>query len=335
MAIKSSASREIQPLIQALGGTSAVERDAAIARLTVIGARGVPHLLDLLARPDASLEARVAALAVLETSDDTRALDAALARLADPDPAIARAAVAVVRHWLHGGDGTTALDRLAATAMDGSREGAVRLGALVAVSDLPAPTRAPLWAALADDSDPQVRAFVTGAEVPCGAPDGAAPSGPAADTPAAVRRWLEAHGSAAPLAALHRLVETARQHEARDADASRRLAWTTTRAQVHEVLSGRDSRVALYDVRETIEAAREPVAPAFLQAAERLGDATLLEPLARTYTDVAGEAWWRDRLAVAARAIIAREKLTPRHAALKRVKTKYPAAFEAFTRSRT
>lgn len=333
MAITTSAAREIQPLIRALAGPSAVAREAAVARLAVIGVRGVPHLLDLLADGQAGTAAQAAALAVLESIDDRRALDAALARLGDTRPAIARAAVAVARRWLDGPDGAAVLDGLANAAMDAERDADVRLAALAALADLAADTRAPIWRALASDADPRVRAYVTGAaEAP--APDADAEGGFAAlafDTPPAVRRWLDAHGATAPLADLHRLVETVRGREQAEHAPARRLAWTTTRARVHEVLTDRGSRVALYDVRETIAAAREPLAPAFLQAAERLGDAGFLEPLARLHTDVAGDARWRDRLATTARAIVAREKLTSRHAAMKRVKAKYAAAFAAFT----
>jgi hypothetical protein len=35
--------------------------------------------------------------------------------------------------------------------------------------------------------------------------------------------------------------------------------------------------------------------------------------------------WWRERLVEAARDIIARAKLTARHAALKRLRAKYPS----------
>ncbi len=331
MTIRSSAAREILPLIEALRRGPGVERDGAVARLTVIGERGVPHLLDLLADTAAPAAAHVVALSVLETTSDTRAFDAALARLDDPRTEIARAAAAVIRRWLSGDAGDLALDRLAGVALDRTRDARVRLAALAAVADLPADTRAPLWNVLAGDDDPQVRAFVSAPAVTEGVVD-TAPAAPVAGTPTDVRRWIDRLAADTPLQTLHQLVEYIRGREAQASSAADRAAWTTTRAEAHQVLAARDSRVALYDLRETLEAAHGPLPPAFLQAAERIGDGTILEPLARVYVEVGGEAWWRNRVCAAARGIIARQKLTARHAAMKRVKAKYPTAYEAFTR---
>jgi hypothetical protein len=83
--------------------------------------------------------------------------------------------------------------------------------------------------------------------------------------------------------------------------------------------------VALYDIRETFDAAHEPLPLDFLAAATTLGDTATLEPLARAWTAAAArETWWRDRLRDAAADIMKREKLSGRSAVVKRIRTKYP-----------
>jgi hypothetical protein len=83
--------------------------------------------------------------------------------------------------------------------------------------------------------------------------------------------------------------------------------------------------VALYDSRETFDAAHEPLPLDFLAAATTLGDTATLEPLARAWTAAAArEAWWRDRLRDAAADIIRREKLSGRSAVVKRIRTRWP-----------
>ncbi len=331
MTIRSSAAREILPLIDALRRGPAIERESALARLSVIGERGVPHLLDLLNDPGAPADAHVAALSVLETVADTRALEAALPRLADHRPAVACAAAAVVRRSLAGAGGDRALDALAAVALDGARDATVRLAALAAIGDLPAATRAPLWETLAADEDPRIRAFLSAPGVPDHVTE-APPALPRGETPTEVRRWIDRHGPASPLPTLHQLVERIREREGAAGSAAERDAWATTRAEAHQVLAARGSRVALYDLRETLEAMHAHPAPAFLQATERIGDASVLEPLARLYGNASSEPWWRERVSAAARAILARERLTARNAIMKKVKARYPSAYEAFTR---
>ena len=101
------------------------------------------------------------------------------------------------------------------------------------------------------------------------------------------------------------------------------------RGALHQALALRGSRVALYDLRETVEAAGTPLPASFLAALHVLGDASCLEPLA--------VAWRRPRTrsrrsrrdggtssAPAFRAIVKREKLTKRNAAMKRVAGRWP-----------
>ena len=85
--------------------------------------------------------------------------------------------------------------------------------------------------------------------------------------------------------------------------------------------------LALYDLRDSLlEPERLPVA--FLAALEEIGDATCLEPLAAAYdaSSRSGDAWWREHVAQAFRAIVHRDGLTRRHAAVKRALARWPEA---------
>ena len=110
------------------------------------------------------------------------------------------------------------------------------------------------------------------------------------------------------------------------------------RAAAHRVLAARGSTVALYDLRETIERGDEaPVE--MLAALGAIGDRSCLEPIAAAY-DRAGDErpgtarprhrgaadWWRSHLATVFRTVVAREKLTERHAVVKRIRARWPEA---------
>ena len=55
------------------------------------------------------------------------------------------------------------------------------------------------------------------------------------------------------------------------------------------------------------------------------GDATCLEAIAVAYAHAPGEKWWRDHLADTFQAIVKREKLTGRHAVMKKIQKRWPA----------
>jgi hypothetical protein len=82
------------------------------------------------------------------------------------------------------------------------------------------------------------------------------------------------------------------------------------------MLGARGSRLALYDARETISAAQSPLPAGFLEAIERVGDASCLEPLARAWSATRDTAW-RAQLSEAARQIVARAGLGARSAVVK------------------
>jgi hypothetical protein len=103
------------------------------------------------------------------------------------------------------------------------------------------------------------------------------------------------------------------------------------RAATHLALAQRGSRLALYDLRETIESARQPVAVEFLAAVTAIGDASCLESLAATYARQAASGpddWWRRHLADAFRTIVSREKITRRHAVVKKIEKRWKTALD-------
>ena len=118
-----------------------------------------------------------------------------------------------------------------------------------------------------------------------------------------------------------------RTREQREPGAERREEWRALRGAAHQALAARNSRLALYDLRDSLlEPDRLPVA--FLAALEEIGDATCLETLAAAYeaSSRSGDAWWREHVAAAFRAIMHREGLTRRHAAVKRTMARWPEA---------
>jgi hypothetical protein len=306
--IRSSRSGEIERLVADLGGP-ATKREAAIARLRIIGPRAVDRVAALAVAPGATAVTRTAALKALEGNDDDRALRAAAAAIGDPDAPVAIAALGVLRGRLTGESGTEILDLISGVALDAERPRDVRLAALDALSELPRHVVQPLLqhAGLHEPS-------------PAGSPVTPGPF----EEPAAATEWLAANPGA-PLSVLHDLVLELRERERREPSARGRQRWVLARGAAHAALARRGSRVALYDLRESFDAAQEPLPLDFLAAATILGDTATLEPLARAWAAAAPvEKWWRERLRDAADEIVKREKLTKRSAVVKRIAGRYP-----------
>jgi hypothetical protein len=331
VSIRASSSKQIESLVADLSAPGATAREAAVARLIVIGARAVERLLALTAS-DASVTARVAAWRTLEAIGDVRALEPALSLLADPgvDPAAGAAAIAVARVFLRGKQGAAALDHLAAVALDRARTEPLRLAALRALRSLDAATIAPVLASLAGDPNAAVRAEASakGAGAGTHATDDPlatvirAAEDRLPDDAVSLRRALGHTGDSVALPLLLRIVERVREKEGAE-PAARRAEWTMTRAAAHVALATRGSRLALYDLRESLDAASAPLPVEFLAALSLVGDASCLESIAAAHAK-ARDAWWRDHLAEAFRSIVARERLTKRDAALKRVEKRWP-----------
>jgi len=337
LAIKPSSARHIDALLEDLHAASAATRDAAVARLTVIGARAVERIV-ALAESTAGTPARTAAFKALEAIGDARALEPALRALDDPDAAIAVAAAGVARLFVRSARGATAVDRLTAAALDGRRPDAVRLAALGSLRDLDVTTLAPLLATLAADASAAVREHA-GAEGARRRNEGSRPAdllsraadrGPADDA-GALRQAIMHAGRKAALPKLLRIVERVREREASEPPA-RRAEWIAVRAAAHLALAQRGSRLALYDLRESLEgAAQLPVE--FVAALSLVGDTGCLESIAVAYARASGagrarDDWWRRHLADAFGTIVGREKITRRHAVMKKIAKRWPGVVE-------
>lgn len=191
----------------------------------------------------------------------------------------------------------------------------------LAQSDPEYAVRRSACAILGDIDDPRARkALKTLAEA-----HGAESAPAAAQDPAAALEWLQTSAAQAPLSELHQLVIALREGERNALTAKRRQQWLAARGAAHAALAARDSRVALYDLREALESAARPLPMDFVNAARRIGDAECVEALGGAWAAApAKDTWWRSNLSGAARAIVAREGLTARHAAIKRVRSKWP-----------
>ena len=332
MPIKSSSSAEIRGLVAAFSGDDEVQREAAVARLSVIGARAVDRLLEAYAQTG-DRRAHVAILQTLERIGDYRAAPLARQAIAEGGD-IGVAAAGVLRTLLtsrHAATATLALDTLIATTLDSNQDRRLRLAAFDGLEDMPEEVRAPIAEALRRDDKNTLREIAAIASketarataVWTDAIDGRLP-----ENPADLREALNAEAASAPLNHLRKLVDAVRTRE-REASAPSREGWVTVRGALHQALALRGSRVALYDLRETVEAAGTPLPASFLAALHVLGDASCLEPLAVAWAATAGATTpeperWRQQLETAFRAIVQREKLTKRSAAMKRVAGRWP-----------
>lgn len=331
MAIKASSSRQIDALVADLASTDGVKREAAIARLTVLGARAVERVVTLATSPAAGA-ARSAAFRALEGIADPRALEPALQAVTDADQGVAVAAIAVVRLFVRSARAAAAVDRLTAATLDRRRPEPVRLAALRALKDLEAATIAPLLKSLSTDPTEAIRAAVAApgkrpaVRDPLDVLAHAANEG-LPDDPDALRLAIVQAGDAAPLPQLLRIVERVRDRESSTAAGRRGDNWGAVRASAHVALAERHSRLGVYDLREALERSRTPLPVEFLTALSLVGDASCLEAIARAHADTR-DAWWRNHLAQAFQAIVARERLTKRHAAMKRIAKKWPRMFD-------
>ena len=342
MPITGSSAKRVDALVTALGSESAVERDTAVARLTVVGARAVAQLVALVGS-GAPPPARIAALGALEAIADSHAAGAVLDAMDDAEPTVAAAAADATRAFLRGSHESLVVDRLTGAALDRARHRSVRVAALRVLTALGASTIAPLFAALTTDPDDAVRSAATGPpsairsieREPIDEVIRAAEEGLPED-PVRLREAVLRAASAAPLPALLRIVERGRERESTQ-PASRRLQWTALRGAVHVALAGRGSRLAVYDLRESLETARAPLPADFLAALDRVGDASCLEPIAAAYARSTrpAEEDWRQHLLEAFRGIVTRERLTNRHAAIKKIKRRWKRALDELWARRT
>jgi hypothetical protein len=330
VAIRRSAAAEIGTLLADLCGEDPVARETAEARLIVIGVRAVPHLIVAFDR-SASAAPRVAILKVLEATPDRRSAELGAEQLESDgaDPAVRAAAVGLLGACLESAESARVLDTLTAFILDDGQPGALRLLALDAIERALPDVLKPLRARLSEDPSAAIRAWAS-ASAAAGAPVvdprlaiEAAAAGEPAD-PRFLRELVPAGAGDAPIPTLHRLVEVARERESAPGGAAHREAWLEVRGLVHAALARRGSRVAVYDLREAIAKATDPLPEGFADAAGIVGDPACLESIADALARIQAGAdervrEWRDALTRAGRAIVERERLTRRHAVMKKI----------------
>jgi hypothetical protein len=300
---------DVPSLIQGLR-EAGDRREAAIARLTIAGKRAVARLVE--AYPSTTdREVQIAILRVLEAIGDERALGVAVQAVgARGDVAVA--GVAVLRELLgrrQGSADVKALDALLALARDDSAERRVRAAAIGALEHAPPDVREALGDLEVDQSaDRALWEDALAGHLP--------------DDPSGLRDAIPDRAASAALADLRRLIETV---AAREQTTGQRHTeeWLAVRGVLHQALALRGSRIALYDLRETLERSEGPLPSPFLGALQTIGDDSCLEPLAGAFTR-ARDARWQHQLAQAFREIVKRERITKRHSALRRALGKAP-----------
>ena len=322
-------SPDIARLIAELSSTDALRRETAVARLAMAGPRAVPHLVTIAGDDHAATSARVAAFAALEASPGAKGVVAtATSASASGDDEVALAAIDCLAYVarIAGPSSTAAFDRLAALALSPTAAVPHRLAALSALDGLPEKHVKPVYDALRADPASRVVARVlrrqSGLMLPLdelvtrGLPEDAA----------LVAAVVREDADDTPLTVLRRLVDVVRSRE-RQGGRETADAWMAVRGLVHQHLAARGSRIALYDLRETLERARGPIPVGFLAAAATIGDPACLEPIARAWIEApSNERWWRDHLMEAFGAIVRRENISRRHKRLAAILTRWPAA---------
>lgn len=328
MPIQPSSAADVMRLLAELNSADSLRRETAAARLAVIGPRAVGGLLAVAGDSRAGVLARVSAIGALESLGDPRAAPLCLDLVGGPEDELAAAAVGVLAAIARGtgARATAAFESLAALALDRQATVERRLAALAALESFPARVVKPLYAALARDPASRLVARVTrrqsGVLVPLDELiDGALP-----DDPALVAAIVHEDGGGTSASALRRLVDLVRKRE-RGAAGTERAGWAAVRGQVHQELGRRASRLALYDLRETLEAMRAPLPVGFLSAAAAVGDAACLAPIAAAWVAAADDdRWWRAHLAEAFQAIARREGITRRHPTITKILARWPVA---------
>jgi hypothetical protein len=336
--IRVSSSEQIDKLVSDLDSDSAVAREAAAARLAVIGSRAVDRLIAAATAAGKGIEACAAAWRTLEAIGDARALEPALATVAtEPRPAaVAIAAIGVARVFMTGSRGAAVVDALTMAALDRMRPDAVRIAALQALGDLDRATIAPLLTSLAADPSPAVREHASTRQKkrrrlgvrPAASPEPDpervltdAAEGGLGDNPAALRTAIRHAGATIALPLLQRIVERVREREG--GEPARAAEWQLARAAAHQALADRGSRLALYDLRESLDRANGALPVELLAPLNRIGDASCLEAIAAAHAS-ARDAWCRQQLARTFYLIVDRERLTQRHALLKKIGRRWP-----------
>jgi hypothetical protein len=208
---------------------------------------------------------------------------------------VARAAVeALVR--LHDQGLVEALEHLLDILFDEEADEEVRLVALAPVRHLPPGEAAPLLGRLAGTPNRRLARAAAGLG------------------------GIPLSKGAAAIPALHQEIERLSGVPARDMDPA---AVADAKAEVHLALSRLDSRIALYDLREMLEARPLRSAGLLLEAAGAVGDKGLVPILARLAAEEPG---LFEPCAAAFARIVRRESLRPASASMRRVRAEHQPA---------
>ena len=321
-------------LIAELESTDTLRRETAVARLSVIGGRAVTRLLALAGDDKAAVHARLAALRALEAIGDSRSYAVAKSLAEGADVRLAIAAIGVLGELAQSDDANAdkAFDKLTGLALDASIDSDRRVAACRALEDQPAKVVKPILDALSqEDSAAPVQAHAARAKAGASEPIDALENAALPSDPAVLVAILREEGAGARVTLLRSLVDRVRERERATKSAAAREQWMAARGLLHQHLAARGSRLAVYDLRETLDAAASaksagPLPVGFLAAAAAVGDAACLEPLAACWMSASDDKWWRDHLAEAFAAIARREQITRRHAIIKRILQRWPAA---------
>jgi hypothetical protein len=328
MSIRPSSSADVARLVSEMASADPAQREAAAARLAVIGSRAVTRLMDVASNRDSEVPTRVAALQALESIGDARSLAMLRSILGEDSDELAVAAIAAIAAVARGGEtgATEAFDALASIAVAPTLPEERRLAALSALDSFPDRLIAPIYAALTDDPAPRIAARATRTEARATQSLETIVETGALGEPEVLAAIVRDEGDRAKPTVLKGLIDEIRQRE-RQADIEERGKWMAVRGQAHQWLAATGTRLALYDLRETLEEAVGPLPVGFLAAASAIGDITCLEPLAAAWIAAEPEErWWREHVADAFQSIVQRGHLTRRHAALKRILERWPAA---------
>ena len=247
---------DIARLLADLASDEALRRETAAARLALAGRKAVPDLARLAQDPTATVTTRLAALEVIEAIDVARAATVATTLTDAAQDELAIAAVSILARAIDGtgAAAAAALDRVTALALDAGASVARRIAALSALEHLPARVIDPIYDALRADAASRIVARVVRrqAGIDVSLEDIAVDGLPA--SAGALAAVVRAEAGEARVTVLKTLIDLIRTRERRAG--GDRAEWTAIRGQVHQHLAARGSRLALYDLRETLAESR-------------------------------------------------------------------------------
>ena len=212
-----------------------------------------------------------------------------------------------------------------------SRQDDERIAAVQVLRELDPDTVQPLLDRLREDPRPAVAAGLRGGGSPTVVEIGRhgrpaiSLEGPLPDDPQTLRQQLSIEGADGAAARPAGPGAAAGEREATDAEG--RTAWMTARAAAHLALASRGSRLALYDLRETLERSKDRCRSSSWRRSRESATPRASSAIAAAWvTAPADSEWWREHLVHAFRAIVVRERVTRRHAAMKKIARRWPDA---------